>query len=107
IAAAAQGHRGKAAAPAANPAKIWEDPGPIEQLDLFWGNGRADRAPVGPFTFLAEDTSGTNPKAHVRDANGVKWGVKWDEEVHAEVAATRLAWAMGLRVEETYYMETG
>jgi hypothetical protein len=107
IVAVAQDRAEKGATLAASPAKIWEDPGPIEQLDLFWGNGRADRIPVGPFTFLAEDTSGTNPKAHVRDANGVKWGVKWDEEVHAEVAATRLAWAMGLRVEENYYVETG
>jgi hypothetical protein len=105
--AAAAGRDEKVAAVAANPAKIWEDPGPVEQLDLFWGNGRPDRVPAGPFTFLEEDSSGTNPKAHVRDANGVQWGVKWDEEVHSEVAATRLAWAMGLRVEETYYVETG
>jgi len=107
IIAVAQDRGDKVRTLAANPAKIWEDPGPIEQLDLFWGNGRPDRVPVGPFTFLAEDTNGTNPKAQVRDANGVRWGVKWDEEVHAEVAATRLAWAMGLRVEETYYVETG
>jgi hypothetical protein len=105
--AVAQDRGERVRAISANPAKIWEDPGPIEQLDLFWGNGSPDRAPVGPFTFLAEDVNGTNPKAHVRDANGVRWGVKWDEEVHAEVAATRLAWAMGLRVEETYYVETG
>src|SRR5688572_337144 len=81
----------------ANPSKIWEDRGPIEQLDLFWANGSPDRVPVGPFTFVAEDLGGTNPKAHVRDINGVLWGVKWDEEVQAEVAASRLAWAMGLR----------
>jgi hypothetical protein len=103
----AQGHHERAGTLPANPAKIWEDRGPMEHLDLFWGNGRPDRAPVGPFTFLAEDTSGTNPKAHVQDVNGVRWGVKWDEEVHAEVAASRLAWAMGLRVEETYYVDTG
>jgi hypothetical protein len=107
VIAVAQDRSQKVRTVAASPAKVWEDPGPIEQLDLFWGNGSPDRVPVGPFTFLAEDTNGTNPKAHVRDANGVRWGVKWDEEVHAEVAATRLAWAMGLRVEETYYVETG
>lgn len=91
----------------ANPAKIWEDRGPIDQLDLFWGSASADRVPVGPFTFVTEDVTGTNPKAHVRDANGVQWGVKWDEEVHSEIAATRLAWAMGLRVDETYYVDSG
>jgi hypothetical protein len=106
-AALAQSHHERSGTLPANPAKIWEDRGPMEQLDLFWGNGSADRAPVGPFTFLAEDVNGTNPKAHLRDVNGIRWGVKWDEEVHSEVAASRLAWAMGLRVEETYYVETG
>ena len=92
---------------AANAAKIWEDRRPIHGLDLYWGNGSPERVPVGPFTFVAEELAGTNPKAKVRDVNGVLWGVKWDEEVQAEVAATRLAWAMGLRVEETYYVDTG
>jgi len=87
--------------------KVWEDRGPIPDLDLYWGNASAERAPVGPFTFLGEDLAATNPKAHLRDARGVHWGAKWDEEVRAEVAATRLAWAMGLGVEETYYVETG
>lgn len=35
------------------------------------------------------------------------WGVKWDEEVQGEIAASRLAWAMGLRVDETYHVTTG
>lgn len=91
----------------ANPARIWEDRGPIEHLDLYWGNGSPDRVPAGPFTFVSEDLNGTNPKANVRDVNGVLWGVKWDEEVHSEVAAARLAWAMGLRADETYYVDTG
>jgi hypothetical protein len=107
IAAVAQGRSERAPTLPANSVKIWEDRGPIQQLDLFWGNSSPDRVPVGPFTFLAEDLGGTNPKAELRDAKGVRWGVKWDEEVHAEVAASRLAWAMGLRVEETYYVETG
>ena len=88
-------------------ARIWEDRGPIGQLDLYWGNASPERVPIGPFTFVKEDASATNPKAIVRDARGVVWGVKWDEEVQSEVAATRLAWAMGLEVEETYYVETG
>ena len=94
-------------AAAAAQARIWEDRGPIGQLDLYWGNASPERVPIGPFTFLKEDASATNPKAIVRDARGVVWGVKWDEEVQSEVAATRLAWAMGLEVEETYYVETG
>ena len=105
--AVAQDHDEQAESLSANRSKIWEDRGPIEQLDLFWGDGSPDRVPVGPFTFVAEDLGGTNPKAHVRDVNGVLWGVKWDEEVQSEIAASRLAWAMGLRVDETYYVETG
>jgi hypothetical protein len=87
--------------------KIWEDRGPIQQLDLYWANGSAERVPAGPYTFVEEELGGTNPKAKVRDANGVFWGVKWDEEKQAEVAASRLAWAMGLRVDETYYVPSG
>jgi hypothetical protein len=83
------------------------DRGPIQNLDLYWGNTSPSRAPISPFTFMSEDLSGTNPKADLRDANGVLWSAKWDEEVRAEVAATRLAWAMGLQVEETYYVEDG
>ncbi len=89
------------------PRRVLEDRGPIQDLDLYWGSSSPDRAPVGPFTFVREDVAATNPKAVVRDAKGVLWGVKWDEEVQGEVAATRLAWAMGLRVEETYYVPTG
>src|SRR6185503_18976562 len=105
--AVAQDHHERVRSRSADRLKIWEDRGPIEQLDLYWGDGSPDRMPAGPFTFVAEDPAGTNPKAHVRDVNGVLWGVKWDEEVQSEVAASRLAWAMGLRVDETYYVETG
>jgi hypothetical protein len=83
------------------------DRGPIQNLDLYWGSASPSRAPRSPFTFVSEDLGGTNPKATLRDANGVLWGAKWDEEVRPEVAATRLAWAMGLQVEETYYVEDG
>ena len=103
----AQGEDKPLQSPSANSQKIWEDRGPIQQLDLYWANGSPERVPVGPFTFVAEDPNGTNPKAQVRDTNGVLWGVKWAEEKQAEVAASRLAWAMGLRVDETYYVETG
>jgi hypothetical protein len=91
----------------AQPRRILEDRGPIQDLDLYWGNASPDRAPISPFTFISEDVGGTNPKATLQDATGVLWAAKWDEEVHAEVAATRLAWALGLKVEETYYVGDG
>lgn len=104
---AAQEREGQAEGLKANHSKIWEDRGPIEQLDLFWGGGSRERLPAGPFTFVSEDLGGTNPKANVRDVHGVLWGVKWDEEAQSEVAASRLAWAMGLHVDETYYVDKG
>ena len=92
---------------------LWRDPGPIASRDLFWGAGSADRAPKPPFTFISEDVSGTNPKLKVRDANEVEWSVKfagtqgYKNEVHAEVAASRLVWALGYLVEENYFVPEG
>ena len=99
----------KPAAPAdaSATAVLWRDPGAIGSKDLFWGSGSKDRAPQGPFAFVAEDTSGTNPKITVKDARGVEWDMKFDEEVHAEVAANRLVWALGYFVEDQYFVPEG
>jgi hypothetical protein len=92
---------------------LWRDPGAIADRDLFWGAGSADRAPKAPFTFVSEDPRDTNPKIRVRDANQVEWSVKFPgpephkNEVHAEVAATRLVWALGYIAEENYFVENG
>jgi len=87
---------------------LWRDPGPIGSRDLFWGSGHESRAPQGPFSFVEEDTStGTNPKITVKDARGETWDVKFDEEVHAEVAANRLVWALGFIVEDHYFVRQG
>jgi hypothetical protein len=99
----------KPAAPAdaSVPAVLWRDPGPIASLDLFWGSGAEARAPQGPFTFVEEDTTGTNPKITVKDARGATWDMKFDEEVHAEVAANRIVWALGYFVEDQYFVREG
>ncbi len=89
------------------PAVLWKDPGPIGARDLFWGAGRADRAPQGPFTFVEEDPGGTQPKIVVTDARGVTWDVKFGEESKAEVAANRFVWALGFPSEEIYFVPTG
>jgi hypothetical protein len=92
---------------------LWKDPGNIAARDLFWGSGSAAAAPQPPFTFVKEDTGGTKPKVHVTDARGVTWSVKFagdspsQNEVHAEVAASRLTWALGYLVEENYYVPEG
>jgi hypothetical protein len=92
---------------------LWRDPGPIALKDLFWGPGSPDTEPQPPFTFVEEDTGGTKPKVLVTDAKGAMWSVKFagpstsNNEVHAEIAATRLAWAFGFLVEEHYYVAEG
>ncbi len=95
-----------APAEAGTPA-IWEDRGDVSKLDLFWGIGSEAEMPKAPLQFDKEDVSGTNPKIKVIDANGVKWNLKFDEEVHAEVAASRLVWACGYMVEESYFIPSG
>src|SRR5262249_21534408 len=74
---------------------LWEDRGEISSLNLFWGIGSEEEMPKPPFQFDKEDVTGTNPKIKVIDANGVKWNFKFDEEVHAEVASSRIVWACG------------
>ncbi|HEX8000761.1 MAG TPA: hypothetical protein VF528_20435 [Pyrinomonadaceae bacterium] len=84
---------------------LWRDPGDISTRDLRYGSGSAERAPLAPFTFVAEDKIGASPKFKVKDANGLTWVVKLGEESQAEIVATRLVWAMGYFAEEGYYLE--
>ena len=92
---------------------LWRDPGSITARDLYWGAGSEARAPKPPFTFVSENLSGTKPKINVTDAAGTAWSVKFttarpgQNEVHAEVAATRLVWALGYFVDENYFIADG
>lgn len=84
---------------------LWRDPVDISRRDLRFGAGSPALAPVGPFTFLKEDTTGASPKFRVKDARGDNWTVKVGVEAQAETVSTRLVWAMGYFVEETYYLD--
>jgi hypothetical protein len=86
---------------------LWEDRGDVSQLNLFWGIGGEEGSPKPPFQFDKEDMTGTNPKIKVIDANGIKWNMKFDEEVHAEIASSRIVWAAGYMVEESYFVPSG
>lgn len=86
---------------------LWIDPGPIAARDLAWGNGAAERAPKPPFTFVEEDTDGTQPKVIVRDAAGREWTAKFGDEVHSGIAANRLVWALGYVTDEMYFVDRG
>jgi hypothetical protein len=106
IAAAAAAHQ------TATPV-LWKDPGSIGEKNLRWGAGSEERQPKATFTFVKEDLSGSKPKVRVIDANGVDWNVKFagaradKNEVNAEVAASRLAWALGFIAEENYFVPHG
>jgi hypothetical protein len=89
------------------PPTIWHDPGNVESLDFVNGPGGQENVPRPPFIFKNEDTEGSNPKVNVTDADGRHWGVKWGSEVHAEVFASRIAWAAGYYVEPAYYVRSG
>ena len=91
----------------ATPQVLWRDPGSVERLDLAGGSGGRTGAPVAPFYFVRNDSSGTSPKVTVRDKTGRDWSVKWGEEVKAETFASRLAWAAGYFVEPVYYVRSG
>lgn len=84
-------------------ASLWRDRGDIESLNLFYGSGSPDRQPAGTFTFVKEDAAGATPKFEVKDQSGAHWKVKLDKEAQSETAATRLLWAAGYFVDETYY----
>lgn len=100
--------KGNSAAPAeAGTPAIWEDRGDISQLNLLWGIGSEQEMPKPPFQFDKEDMTGTNPKIKIIDANGIKWNMKFDEEVHAEIASSRIVWACGYMVEESYFIPSG
>jgi hypothetical protein len=88
-------------------ALIWRDPGDPAALDLAGGRGGVNGQPLPPFVFIEEHLSGSRPCVSVRDARGLRWRVKWGDEVNVETLATRLAWAAGYFVETTYYVPKG
>jgi hypothetical protein len=82
---------------------LWRQPANIDSRDLFYGPGGKEHAPHGKFTFVEEDTSGTNPKFDVVDEDGLKWRVKLGAEARPETAASRFVWAAGYFANEDYF----
>ena len=85
---------------------LWHDPGEIAELNLLYGRGGEVGQPRSPFKFETEDSSGTNPKFEVIDAQGMKWRVKLGDEARPEVTASRLLWAVGYFVDEDYLVRS-
>jgi hypothetical protein len=87
--------------------RLWRDPGDVERLDLAAGPGGAAQAPVPPFRFVEEHSTGSQPCVSVRDRNGRRWRVKWGPEVPCETFAVRLVWACGYYAEVTHRVASG
>ncbi|HEY7913047.1 MAG TPA: hypothetical protein VIG62_14135 [Blastocatellia bacterium] len=86
---------------------LWQEPRDIESRDLFYGPGGREGAPdpSGKFTFLRRSSSGTSEKIIVKDDKGREWTVKFGPEARPETTATRIVWAVGYHVDQTYFVE--
>ena len=85
-------------------AVLWRDPVDIASRNLYYGSGGEKNEPHAPYTFVEEDTNGTNPKFVITDRDGVKWTIKLGMEARPETAATRLVWAAGYFTNDDYYL---
>jgi hypothetical protein len=83
---------------------LWQDPGDISQRDLAIGPGGEGMKPdVSSVTFIKDETGdGYSVKYRVRDGAGNTWVAKVGNEAQPEVAAVRLAWAVGYVTEINY-----
>jgi hypothetical protein len=78
---------------------IWE-PVDIKSRDLFRGPTSEGIVPaLEKVEFIGRQPGGNNLKFRLKDANGREWVAKVADESQAEVAATRLLWAIGYRTE--------
>jgi hypothetical protein len=83
---------------------LWTEPKDWATRDLYYGSGGKAHEPHGPFAFVKEDSSGTNPKFVVKDRDGVEWKVKLGLEARSETAASRIVWAAGYYTDDEYLM---
>src|SRR5437016_3690256 len=86
---------------------VWHAPRQMTRADWVWGPGGQQHAPLPPFQFVTENFGGTNPKVNVHDGRGALWIVKFGGEVHTDVFASRLLYAVGYAAEPTYFVERG
>ncbi len=78
---------------------IWE-PVDIKSRDLFRGPTSEGIVPaLDKMEFVGRQPGGNNLKFRLKDANGREWVAKVADESQAEVAATRLLWAIGYKTE--------
>ena len=96
-----------ASIPVAHSQVLWKERPPLTTEEWTLGPWGPDAAPKPPFHFLKENLNGTNAKVEVSDAKGRRWTAKFGGEVHSDVFAARLAYALGYAASPTYYVSSG
>lgn len=90
------------AAPPGTPV-LWQEPSGIASRNLYLGpGGEAMKPTLSKVTFIEEKESAGSAKFRVRDGSGREWLVKVGGEAQAEVAASRIVWAVGYYTDISY-----
>ena len=92
----------KAKAPIGTPV-LWREPSDIASRNLYLGpGGEAMKPDLNKVTFIEEKETSRSAKFRVRDALGREWMVKVGGDAQAEVAASRIVWAVGYYTDVSY-----
>ena len=92
----------KAKAPIGTPV-LWREPSDIASRNLYLGpGGEAMKPDLNKVTFIEEKETSGSAKFRVRDALGREWMVKVGGDAQAEVAASRIVWAVGYYTDVSY-----
>jgi hypothetical protein len=82
---------------------LWQEPSDIATRNLFFGpGGEAMKPTLTKVTVIEEKESTDAAKFRVRDGAGREWVVKAGGEAQAEVAASRIVWAVGYYTDVSY-----
>jgi len=82
---------------------LWREPSDITSRNLYLGpGGEAMKPDLSKVTFIEEKESGGSTKFRVRDGSGREWMVKVGGDAQAEVAASRIVWAVGYYTDVSY-----
>jgi hypothetical protein len=82
---------------------LWLEPLDLASRNLYLGpGGEAMKPSLTTVTFIEEKESAGAAKFRVRDGAGREWMVKVGGEAQAEVAASRIVWAVGYYTDVSY-----
>ena len=97
----------KASAPSSDMSQLWNDPGDIGSRDLLLGPGGSRNVPRPDveYQFKELDKTGHSKGYIVKDPDGRVWKAKIGEEAQAEIAVSRILWAIGYHQPVLHYVE--